>query len=218
MSRKSHPHPSAASRPRRLAAVVLTGGAGVRLGGVDKASLKIDGTTLLERAITTTVAAEEVVVVGEQLPTSRQVTWTREDPAGGGPAAGLLAGLDVLRTPPELVFVLAVDMPRVTPSTVARLIDALGDAIPGSGAIPGTGAGIDGPDAAVLVDEAGRLQTLAGVYRYSALISARPADRNQDHGLAVRELVAPLALVGVPAIGGEGRDIDTREDLRAARE
>ena len=80
--------------PLRLGAVVLAGGTGARMGGVDKASVEIDGVTLLERSLAATMSALEVVVVGEQVPTSRPVTWTREDPAGGGPAAGLLAGLD----------------------------------------------------------------------------------------------------------------------------
>ena len=72
--------------PPRLAAVILTGGTGVRLGGVDKASIEIAGQTLLEHALTATAVADEVVVVGPQVPTSRPVTWTREDPPGGGPA------------------------------------------------------------------------------------------------------------------------------------
>ncbi|HJR39082.1 MAG TPA: NTP transferase domain-containing protein [Nocardioidaceae bacterium] len=186
--------------PIRLAAVVLTGGTGMRLGGVDKASLEIDGLTLLERALAATVAAEEVVVVGARVETSRPVTWTRESPAGGGPAAGLLAGLDALAVRPDLVCVLAVDMPRVVPSTVARLMEALADD--------------QAADAAVLVDEEGVRQTLAAVYRYDALGSARPGEREQEHGLSIRRLIASLRIVGVAAVGDEARDVDTWEDLR----
>ncbi len=186
--------------PLRLASVVLTGGTGARLGGVDKASIEVGGVTLLERALTATVSAEEVVVVGEQVLTSRRVTWTREDPAGGGPAAGLLAGLDAFYVRPDLVCVLAVDMPRVTPSTVARLVDAV--------------VSDPGADAAVLVDAAGERQMLAGVYRYDALMSARPTDREREHGLSIRGLIVPLRIVGVAAVGDEARDVDTWEDLR----
>lgn len=188
----------------RVAAVVLTGGAGVRLGGVDKASIEVGGVTMLERAITTIASAGEVVVVGEQVPTSRPATWTRESPVGGGPAAGLLAGLDVLLVPPDLVCVLAVDMPRVTPSTVARLIAAV--------------SADDDADAAVLVDQDGRRQTLAGVYRYTALMSARPTDREHEHGLSIRQLIAPLRLIEVASVDDEARDVDTWEDLRALSE
>ncbi|MGZ4428028.1 MAG: molybdenum cofactor guanylyltransferase [Nocardioidaceae bacterium] len=188
--------------PLRLGAVVLAGGQAVRMGGLDKASIEIDGVTLLERALAATMSAVEVVVVGEQVPTTRPVTWTREDPAGGGPAAGLLAGLDRFLVPPDLLCVLAVDMPRVNAGTVARLTWAV-EAAP-----------VDG---AVLVDDTGRAQPLAAVYRRTALAAARPANPEQEHGLAVRSLLASLHLVEVPCVGEEARDVDTWEDLRALR-
>ena len=51
---------------------------------------------------------------------TRPVTFTREDPPCGGPAAGLLAGLRrAAARPPDRSVVLAVDMPRVTPATFA---------------------------------------------------------------------------------------------------
>ncbi len=196
--------PSSGCGPGRLAAVVLAGGGGVRLGGVDKAAIEVDGVTLLERALAAAAACEEVVVVGDRVPTSRPVTWTREDPVGGGPAAGLLSGLDALLSAPELVCVLAVDMPRVTMATIARLV-----------AVASAGTEVD---ATVLVDREGRRQPLAGVYRCAALRSARSAVRESEHGLAVRDLVAPLRVAEVAAVGEEARDVDTWEDLRALGE
>lgn len=183
---------------------MLAGGTAARMGGVDKASIEIDGVTLLERSLAATMSALEVVVVGDQVPTSRPVTWTREDPAGGGPAAGLLAGLDRFLRPPDLVVVLAVDMPRLNAGTVARLTWAV-EADPA----------VDG---AVLVDGAGRRQTLAAVYRRSALDAARPANVEDEHGLPVRRLVGDLRLVDVPAVGQEARDVDTWESLRDLRQ
>jgi molybdopterin-guanine dinucleotide biosynthesis protein A len=184
-----------------LAAVILTGGTAVRMDGVDKAALELDGATLLERALTATAAASEVVVVGDPVPTSRPVTWTREQPPGGGPAAGLLAGVDALREPHDLVAVLAVDMPHVTTATLARLV----------------GARRDDVDGALLVDESGRRQLLCGVHRRSALQRVRPA-RADEHGLPVKRLLRPLRLLEVPALPGEAGDVDTWEDLRALRE
>lgn len=183
---------------RRLGAVVLTGGSGSRLGGADKASLVVDGEPLLARALAAAVAAEEVVVVGVPAPTLRPVVWTQEEPPGGGPAAGLLAGLDRLSPACDLVAVLAVDMPRVTPATFERLIQPL--------AQPGTPA----YDGVVLVDRTGRRQPLCAVYRRSALAAARPRDA---HGLSMRRLVEPLRLVEVAAEGAEASDVDTWEDL-----
>lgn len=176
----------------------------MRLGGVDKASLEIDGVSLLESSIAATKSAADVVVVGVEVPTTRTVTWCREEPAGGGPAAGLLAGIDALSVePPDLVCVLAVDMPGVRSSTFDRLVAALsqrGDA-----------------DAAVLLDVTGRQQMLAGVYRYPALAAARPSDRGREHGLAMRELIGPLRVIGIPAIAAEAQDVDTWEDVTAFR-
>ncbi len=186
----------------RLGAVVLTGGSGSRMGGVDKGSIEVDGVTLLERALAATMTAVEVVVVGDQVPTTRPVTWTREEPRGGGPAAGLLAGLDRFLRAPALVAVLAVDMPRVGPGTFARLVGALE-------------ASYDG---ALLVDGDGKRQPLCAVYRWEALQDARPDDREQEHGLAVHRLLTPLALVEVPAVAGEADDVDTWTDLRELRE
>ncbi len=185
----------------RVGAVVLTGGTAARMDGADKASIELAGVTLLERALAATSTAGEVVVVGEQVPTSRPVTWTREEPRSGGPAAGLLAGLDRFLRPPELVQVLAVDMPRVTPGTFARLADAVRPDV----------------DGALLVDVAGRRQQLCGVYRRAALERARPASREEEHGLPMHRLLGRLTLVEVPAVGDEAQDVDTWADLRALR-
>jgi molybdopterin-guanine dinucleotide biosynthesis protein A len=193
-----------AGEPSRLGAVVLTGGTGARLGHVDKASLRLAGVSLLDRALHATRAAQEVVVVGEPVATSVAVTWAREDPPGGGPAAGLMAGLDAFRTAPDLVCVLAVDMPRVSGETVARLVDA-------ATSRPDT-------DAAQLVDSTGRRQPLAGVYRFPALSAARPVNREHERGLSVRRLVGSLRVVDVPAVGEEAHDVDTWADLHLLEE
>jgi molybdopterin-guanine dinucleotide biosynthesis protein A len=189
--------------PLQLAAVILAGGSGVRLGGVDKASIEIDGVTLLEHALASTIAARDVVVVGTEVPTTRPVTWTREDPAGGGPAAGLFAGLDMLMRPPDLVAVLAVDMPRVHAATIARLTWSVEND--------------PAADGALLLDGTGRRQPLAAVYRHAALTSVRPADPAAEHGLSLRMTLEGLRLVEVPTIGDEGHDVDTWEDLRRLR-
>ncbi len=186
----------------RLGAVVLAGGTAVRMDGADKASIELDGVTLLERALAATMTAGEVVVVGDQVPTTRPVTWTFEDPRGGGPAAGVLAGLDRFLRPPDLVAVLAVDMPRVSPGTFARLTEAV----------------VPGVDGAVLRDEAGRRQWLCAVYRREALEAARPDDHEDEHGLPAQRLLAGLRLVDVDAAGHEADDVDTWDDLRQLRQ
>jgi molybdopterin-guanine dinucleotide biosynthesis protein A len=177
------------------AAIVLAGGQGSRLGGVDKASIEVDGRPLLEHALDAVVDASEVVVVGHPVPTERPVTFVREEPRFGGPAAGLLTGRDMLlRTFPTLA-VLAVDMPRLHSGTFRRLQEAA-----------------VGHEGAVLADADGRRQ-LAFVVETARLDAVRP-DHEGQHGLSVRALLAPLDLVAVAPVGDEARDIDTWSDLR----
>lgn len=181
-----------------LGAVVLTGGAAVRFQGADKASMELGGSTLLEHVLGACAEVPEVVVVGDQVLTSRPVTWLREDPPGGGPAAGLLAGLRGFARLPRLVAVLAVDMPMVTTATVRRLMLSL-----------------EG-DGALLVDEHGHHQYLCAVYRTAALLAAAPPPE-QQFGLPMRRLVADLDLATVPAVSWEARDVDTWADLTELR-
>lgn len=185
---------------QELGGIVLTGGNAVRFQGADKASIEIAGATLLEHVLGALAEVPAVVVVGEQVLTSRPATFLREDPPGGGPAAGLLAGLAGFPLAPRQVVVLAVDMPMVTTGTVSRLLAASVD-----------------HDGALLVDPDGRKQYLCAVYRTEALLSAAPP-REEQHGLAVRALVGGLLLAEVPALAWEGRDVDTWEDLTELQE
>lgn len=185
-----------------LGAVVLTGGSAARLQGADKASIELGGVTLLEHVLAALSRVPDVVVVGDEVATSRPVTFLREEPAGGGPAAGLLAGLSGFPRTPDLVVALAVDMPLVTVDTVGRLVGAAGNA--------------SEYDGALLVDGEGRRQYLCAVYRPAALLAVAPAPEEQP-GLAVRRLVDTLRLAEVSAMDGESRDVDTWEDLRGLR-
>lgn len=176
--------------------MVLAGGTAVRLDGADKASVELAGRTLLEHALAATAAATETVVVGEQVPTSRPVTFTREEPAYGGPAAGLLAGRDALAGHPDLLLVLAVDMPGVTATTVDRLVVAAA-----------------GHEGAFLADPSGRRQ-LAGVVGLAALDRVRPDD---THGLPLHRLLEGLDLALLTGGADETRDVDTWADVEALR-
>jgi molybdopterin-guanine dinucleotide biosynthesis protein A len=188
-----------AAEATELGGIVLTGGSAVRFQGADKASIEIAGATLLEHVLGALAEVPDVVVVGDEVITSRPVGFVREDPPGGGPAAGLLAGLDGFPRPPRLVVVLAVDMPLVTTATVRRLMLSAGD------------------DGALLVDDDGRRQYLCALYRSDALREvAPPVDRRS--GLPMRRLVADLRLAEVPAIGWEAHDVDTWDDLTRLRE
>lgn len=183
-----------------VGAVVVAGGGAARMGGVDKASIEVDGVTLLEHVLAALSGVGEVVVVGDPVPTSRPVTFTREDPPGGGPAAALLAGLRSFARRPERVVVLAGDLPRVTDGTVDRLAAAVGET-----------------DGAVLVDPGGRSQYLCASYRVAALLAAAPP-YGEEHGLPMHRLLSSLRLTEVPVVGDEAADVDTWADLRALEE
>jgi molybdopterin-guanine dinucleotide biosynthesis protein A len=181
------------------AAVILAGGTAARMDGVDKATLEYAGRPLLEHALAAVSGAVEVVVVGDAYPTSRPVTFVREEPRQGGPAAGLLAGRDAVAvavavaTLPRFLAVLAVDMPRVRKDTFARLLTAA-----------------SGHDGAFLTDGDGRRQ-LVGVVDLAALDATRPDDA---YGLPLHRLLAPLDLAVVEGLPGEAADVDTWTDLR----
>ena len=186
------------------AAVIVAGGSGRRLGGVDKPALVVGGRSLLRRALDA-VPRAVVVVVGplRDLPEStRQVT---EDPPGSGPAAAAAAGVAALPALADdaLVAVLAADLPGITPATVERLAMAVrSDGNPAGRA----------PAGSVLVDAEGRRQYLVGVFRLGPLLAAaRAADWA---GQSVRALLGPLIDVEVAALAGEAADVDTPDQYR----
>ncbi|HEX8868390.1 MAG TPA: molybdenum cofactor guanylyltransferase [Lentzea sp.] len=167
------------------AAIILTGGRGERLGGVDKAALSYRDATLLDHVLSVVDDASEIVVVGPEkdLP---DVLWAREDPPGGGPLAGLAAGL--AKVTADWVAVLAVDQPGISRDTIARLRAAGGNA--------------------VLKDD--RTQWLIGFWNAAELRRALPEDpRDQP----LRKTLGQLNPVEVSALPGEARDVDTPDDL-----
>lgn len=178
-------------------AIVLAGGRARRLGGIDKPGLTVDGRTLLQAAVEACAGARETVVVGPRRHMSTPVTWALEDPAGGGPVAAVAAGVDVLNPDADVVVLLAADLPAVSASLVERLVAA--------------GAAAD-TDGAVAVDADGRSQPLLAAYRRAALVHAL-SELDPPGGRSMRELIAGLALVTVPA-GPATADIDTPDDLR----
>lgn len=178
--------------PQDLTVVVLAGGQSRRFGS-DKLAAPLAGTTLLDHLIATLPEAWPVVVVGEPRATARDVEWTREDPPGGGPLAGVEAGLDRVGT--GLVAVVAGDMPYAAAGLVV-LAAALRDAGPETVAAVGT-------------DDQGFANPLLAVYRAAAVRATLP---RPAHGRPAKTLLA-LPHVEVRVAGVASRDVDTPRDL-----
>jgi molybdenum cofactor guanylyltransferase len=188
----------------KFAAVVLSGGAGRRLGGVDKAALEVGGRSMRDRvlAAATAAGAAPCVVVGPAGDLPPGVLTTRESPPGGGPVAAAAAGVAMVPGDVETVALLAADLPLLTPSALTTLRDAASTA-----------------DGALFVDGDGRRQLLCGVWRVSALRRALAA-LGEPAGASMRALMSDLTAVEV--VWSEAGppawfDCDTDDDIERAR-
>ncbi|GGC78428.1 hypothetical protein GCM10011512_01250 [Tersicoccus solisilvae] len=212
-----------------LDAIVLAGGRGSRLGGIDKAALTLDGKPLLDRALdavdgvagtVVVVGPERVLASGEdaaRITASRSGTdpagaarlrTAREDPPYGGPAAATAAGLAALdpdRDGDAWVLLLSCDLVHPA-AAVAALVPAVRTAAREAGTAV---------DAVVGVDPDGRRQPLTAVYRRRALVAAVAElvdSGGGSTGASMRALIAPLTCVDVLLTRAESADVDTVED------
>jgi molybdopterin-guanine dinucleotide biosynthesis protein A len=170
--------------------MVLTGGGSVRLGR-DKATTVVSGRRMIDRVLAQIPAEVPVVVVGPDPGTDRQVTVTREDPPGGGPAAAIGAGLPHVDT--EWVAVIAADMPFAV-DVVIGLLNRLGSA------------------QAVVPQAQDHPQPLCALYRAEVLRALDLAP-----GTSMRALLADLDVDYAHADPQAFIDIDTPADLILAR-
>lgn len=199
--------------PRATTAViVLTGGGSTRMGQ-HKPALDVGGRPIIASVLE---AAREhpTVVVGtpEEVPEGTPVV--RESPPGGGPVAGIAAGLSALADltditvvrDVELVAVLAGDLPFLTEDHLDELFVALT-----SGP-----EDLQRPEVAVAVDTSGHANWLCAVWRTAAL-RRRLAEVGEPAGTSVRKLLHGIRQVHVLDETGWSTDVDTPEDLDAAR-
>lgn len=185
----------------REAGIVLGGGRGSRLGGVDKASLEVDGAPLIDYALAALEGCEPLIVVGPSHLARPGVSVVREDPPLAGPAAAVVAGLAALRDAEAAhVWLLACDLPRAG-ELVGRLRSALKER-----------PLRQDEDGAIVRDAGGREQWLAGLYKVAPLREAAAA-LGDPEGAPLRRIVGGLRLRGVVETTGAAVDLDTWEDV-----
>jgi molybdenum cofactor guanylyltransferase len=187
-----------------VVAVVLAGGEGRRFGG-DKLAADLHGRSVLDRALEGLPDDAAVAIVGPERTPTRRATFLREEPPGGGPAAGMVAGLCwALDHRAGVILVLPGDAPSA--GRAALLL---------ASALDRTGA-----EAAVGVDRSGRDQVLQLALRPAAAralvdLAGPGAGRDQS----VRRLVTALdpAPMRVELADHLTRDVDTAADLEHLR-
>lgn len=177
-----------------VVAVVLAGGAGRRLGGVDKAGLVVGGRTLLDRVLSAAAdVAGRLVVVGPPRPVGleRAVIFVQEEVPGGGPVPAVAAAVDATGGA-SVVVLLAVDLPLLTGADLARLVRGLEVA---GGSV----------DAVAAADPAGAPNPLLAAYRapvlaVSTFVAGAPASSLLPSEVAVVDLGEVATLnVNTPA-------------------
>ncbi|MGX1767127.1 NTP transferase domain-containing protein [Dietzia sp. NPDC055343] len=181
-----------------VGAIILTGGRGSRLGGVDKARLPVAGRPMVE-----TVLGAARAVAGPAI-TVGPGGDAREDPPHSGPVAGIAAGLACLPDGVDVVVVVACDLPELDAGTLRALVDAVRTS---------------GAAAALGVDAAGHEQYLLAAWDRRALAArlARLEATVGTAGRAVRALyddddTVATGFVHVP-VGAQALDVDTWADL-----
>jgi molybdopterin-guanine dinucleotide biosynthesis protein A len=192
-----------ASAARDLAAIVLAGGAGRRLGGIDKPGLVVGGRSMAGTVVSaaTHAGAASVIVVGPVRAdlAAPGVSFTSEEPAGGGPLPALRAGLRLVAEP--WVLLLAGDLPFLTWQVLGLIVAAARSA-----------------GGAVLGDDDGRPQWLASCWQTGELRAALDSYvGNSLHGVLSSLPYAEVTMATRDGAPPCWIDCDTPEDLAAIR-
>jgi molybdenum cofactor guanylyltransferase len=146
-----------------LAVAILAGGASRRMGR-DKASLPVDGGTLLERTAhiaTEALPLASLMVVGREQPdgwAAMNAVFLPDPPErqGEGPLGGILTALEAVEERGiSAILAVACDMPRLTPDALRWLANAAENATAEHGL--------------VTLAEDGQPEPLFAVYRIAAL-------------------------------------------------
>jgi len=110
----------------RVAGVILAGGRNSRMGGIDKAFLRVGGETIFDRTLSVLRRCFSNIVVVSNTPekySGYAIDVTPDELVGLGPLGGLHAALG--RIPTRYAFVTACDMPYLREEPIRYLVSRL---------------------------------------------------------------------------------------------
>lgn len=183
--------------------VLIAGGCGLRLGGRCKYRIEIADKPIVNHICTATaeLISGDKILIG---PPDEQLTgfrFAQEQPAGGGPAAGLAAAVSILPLDAaDIVFVSPSDAPGA-----GFALRALAMQLP----LP---TGTDGIIVQSSSSDGVFPQYLLGIYRLRSL--QRIFAQCPSHNRSVRSILQQLELSLVQLPEPYWRDIDTPADLQ----
>ncbi len=128
------------SKTKNMGSIILAGGKSIRMGQ-DKVAVLFEGEPLLSRAIRILkdLFGEVIVVTNQEIPFSLGgAKAIRDDVPYQGPLGGIKAGLKASSY--DVNFVVAVDMPFISPQVISYLAGLAGGA---DVVVPRTGDGIE---------------------------------------------------------------------------
>lgn len=187
----------------QCAGLILAGGQGRRLGGIDKAQIQIGGQTLLARAtITLGGIANPVAISGG--PNANQQTLgglpvLQDVSPGAGPLAGIAAGLAwAANMGASWLATMPVDTPFLDAAPYKLLLAARADR-------------------PILIAETSRSQWLVALFRTDLATAAAEASAGPDKSIAHFAKTVGLQKILMPDLAPMFDNINTPEDLAAAR-
>lgn len=192
-------------RPASVAGIILAGGQNSRMGGRDKAFLRVGGETVFARTLRVLRRCFDEVVVVSNRPEKYAgfaVDVTPDELPNLGPLGGLHAGLG--RISAEFAFVTACDMPFLREEPISFLIEQLRLG--------------DGADDAVVPWWDGDIEPLHALY--AARLRPRIAETVANGARSLREFLPTVRTRYVPqqvmeSIGGAEesfRNVNTPEE------
>ncbi len=115
------------SSDRSVTGIILAGGRGRRLGGVDKAFIRLEKTPMIERVLeVVTEVCDDIIVVSRSHEDylHYDVRSVEDLVPGTGPLGGLYTGLKASNS--SINFVVACDMPFLNRKFIQYMVDRFG--------------------------------------------------------------------------------------------